>query len=110
MSQAVRIGDDDYEKLATAQEILGLPFPDVVHLGLWTDLLKESPKQNATRAIENYYAFILHQYDDPQDVPVEELEFEGVDQAKTALTIGDEKRRNWEQEQYPDARVNDEYL
>jgi len=97
MSETVRVRDDDYERIAAAQEVLGLSFPEVVHLALNTDLLKESPAQNARRAIQNYYAFILLEYDDPQDVPVDELEFEGVDQAKSALTIGAEKRRNRQQ-------------
>lgn len=92
MSETIRVRDDDYERIAAAQAVLGLSYPEVVHLALNTDLLSESPKQNARRAIQNYYTYILPQYDNPQAVPVDDLEFEGVDQAKSALTIGAQKR------------------
>lgn len=92
MSETIRVRDDDYERIAAAQDVLGLSYPEVVHLALNTDLLSESPRQNARRAIQNYYTYILPQYDDPQSVPVDDLEFEGVDQAKSALTIGAQKR------------------
>lgn len=99
MSHTVRISEEDYEQIVAAQEVLELSFPDVLHLGLWTDLLKGSPRQNATRAVQNYYTFILGEYDDPAEVPVEELGFDAADQAKTAMTIGQEKRENWEAQQ-----------
>ena len=92
MSETVRIRDEDYEKLATAQEVLGLPFPEVVHLALTTDLLKGSVQQNARRAIQLYYAYVLEQYDDVQDVPVEDVTLDSADQAKAGLTVGAEKR------------------
>jgi hypothetical protein len=103
MSETVRVRDDDYERIAAAQAVLGLTFPETVHLALNTDVIKESPAQNARRALQNYYALILEQYDEPQDVPVDELSFEGVDQAKAALTIGAEKRRARQEE--PDGGV-----
>lgn len=92
MSETIRVRNDDYERIAAAQDVLGLSFPDVVHLALNTDLLSESPAQNARRAIQNYYTYILPQYDDPQAVPVDELGFDGLDQARSALTIGAQKR------------------
>lgn len=91
--------DEDYEALAAAQDVLGLPFPEVVHLALNTTLLDGSPAQNARRAIQNYYTFVLREYDDPFEVPVDELGFDSADQAKTATTIGAEKRANWADEQ-----------
>ncbi|MFB6175845.1 MAG: hypothetical protein ABEI99_01625 [Halobaculum sp.] len=92
MSETVRVRDDDYEQMRAAQEVLGLPFPEVVHLSLTTDLLDGSPAQNARRAIQNYQTYILMEYDDPHEVPVEEFEFDSADQVKTAVTIGAEKR------------------
>jgi hypothetical protein len=92
MSETVRVRDEDYEQMRTAQEVLGLPFPEVVHLSLTTDLLDESPAQNARRAIQNYQTYILSKYDDPHEVPVEEFEFDSADQVKSAVTIGAEKR------------------
>lgn len=92
MSETVRVREDDYEQMRAAQEVLGLPFPEVVHLSLTTDLLDESPAQNARRAIQNYQTYILMEYDDPHEVPVEEFEFDSADQVKTAVTIGAEKR------------------
>jgi len=91
MSEPVRIKDDDYEAIATVQDVLGLPFPEVMHLCLTTDVLKGSPQQNARRSIKYYYAYILEQYDDVHDVPVEELTFDSADQAKAGLTVGAEK-------------------
>jgi hypothetical protein len=92
VSEPIRVREDDYERIAAAQAVLGLSFPETVHLALHTDLLDESPAQNARRAIQNYYTYILLQYDDPHEVPVDDLEFDGVDQAKSALTIGAQKR------------------
>jgi len=94
MSETVRIRDADYEAIAAAQEVLGLPFPEVVHLSLNTDVLAGSPAQNARRAIQYYYTYVVEQYDDVHDVPVEELSFESADQAKAGLTIGAEKHEN----------------
>ncbi|WP_123535674.1 hypothetical protein [Halosimplex salinum] len=94
MSETVRIRDEDYEAIAAAQEVLGLPFPEVVHLSLNTDVLKGSPAQNARRAIQYYYTYVIQEYDDVHDVPVEELSFESADQAKAGLTIGAEKHEN----------------
>jgi hypothetical protein len=91
MSEPVRIRDDDYEAIATAQEVLGLTFPEVTHLALTTDILSGSPAQNARRAIQYYYTYVLEQYDDINEVPVEEIEFDSADQAKAGLTIGAEK-------------------
>lgn len=91
MSEPVRLRDEDYEAIETAQDVLGLPFPEVVHLALTTDVLKGSPKQNARRAIQYYYTYVLEQYDDVHEVPVEELSFDGADQAKAGLTVGAEK-------------------
>ena len=99
MSETVRVRDADYEALTDAQDVLGLSFPEVVHLGLNTALLDESPAQNARRAIQNYYTFILREYDDPYEVPVDELSLESADQAKTAMSIGAEKRANWADDQ-----------
>ncbi|EMA47628.1 hypothetical protein [Halococcus saccharolyticus] len=94
MSEPVRIRDNDYEAISTAQEVLGLSFPDALHLSLTTDILKGSPKQNARRAIQYYYTYIVEQYDDIHEVPVEDLTFDGADQAKAGLTIGAEKHEN----------------
>jgi len=94
MSETVRIRDEDYEKIAAAQSVLGLAFPEVVHLALNTEILKESPAQNARRAIQFYYTYIVMEYDDVQDVPVEELSLESADQAKAGLTVGAEKHQN----------------
>jgi hypothetical protein len=94
MTETVRVSDEDYERIAAAAEVLGLTFPEVVELGLSTDLLNESPRQNARRALQNYFVYILGEYDDPHEVPVEDLEFEGPKQAMTALTIGQEKRES----------------
>lgn len=94
MSKPVRIRDEDYEAISAAQDVLGLPFPDVVHLSLTTDVLKGSPRQNARRAIQYYYTYIVQEYDDVQEVPVEDLTFEAADQAKAGLTIGAEKHEN----------------
>jgi hypothetical protein len=92
MSETVRVRDEDYERMEAAQEVLGLSFPEIVHLSLTTDLLDESPAQNARRALQDYYTYILLEYDEPHEVPVEDLSFDSADQAKTALTIGAEKR------------------
>lgn len=94
MSEPVRIRDSDYEAISAAREVLGLSFPDTLHLSLNTDILKGSSKQNARRAIQYYYAYILEQYDDAHEVPVEDLTFDSVDQAKAGLTIGAEKHKN----------------
>jgi hypothetical protein len=91
MSEPVRIRDEDHEAIAAAQEVLGLPFPEVVHLALSTDVLDGSPAQNARRAIQFYYTYVLEQYDDIHEVPVEEIELDSADQAKAGLTIGAEK-------------------
>jgi|GEM_PF-1257537 len=91
MSETVRIRDEDYEAIAAAQEVLGLTFPETVHLSLNTDVLKGSATQNARRAIQYYYAYVVEEYDDVHEVPVEELSFESADQAKAGLTIGAEK-------------------
>lgn len=99
MSETVRVRDDDYEQMQSAQEVLGLPFPEVVHLSLTTELLKGSPAQNARRAMQYYYTYILREYDDVRDVPVEELSFDSADQAKAGLTIGAEKHENQLREQ-----------
>lgn len=37
MSETVRIRDEDYEAMAAVQELLGLPFPEVLHLSLTLD-------------------------------------------------------------------------
>lgn len=92
MSETVRIRDEDYEKIEAAREILGLPFPEVLHLALTTDVLKGSPEQNARRAIQLYHAYVLEQYEDVHEVPVEDLTLDSADQAKAGLTIGAEKR------------------
>ena len=94
MTETIRVSDEDYERIAAAAEVLGLTFPETVELGLSTELLNESPRQNARRALQNYYAYILGEYDEPHAVPVEELEFEGPKQAMSALTIGQEKRES----------------
>lgn len=94
MSEPVRIRDEDHEAIAAAQEVLGLPFPEVVHLSLTTDVLKGSPRQNARRAIQYYYTYIVQEYDDVHAVPVEDLSFESADQAKAGLTIGAEKHES----------------
>ncbi|QKY20282.1 hypothetical protein B4589_007775 [Halolamina sp. CBA1230] len=94
MTETIRVSDEDYERIAAAAAVLGLTFSEVVELGLSTDLLNESPRQNARRALQNYYVYILGQYDEPHEVPVEELTFEGPQQAMTALTIGQEKRES----------------
>ena len=99
MSETVRVRDDDYEQIQAAQAVLGLSFPETVHLALNTELLDGSPAQNARRAIQNYYAFVLREYDDPTQVPVEELSLDSADQAKTGMSIGAEKRANWAAEQ-----------
>jgi len=99
MSETVRVRDDDYEQMQSAQEVLGLPFPEVVHLSLTTELLKGSPAQNARRAMQYYYTYILREYDGVRDVPVEELSFDSADQAKAGLTIGAEKHENQLREQ-----------
>lgn len=99
MSETVRVRDGDYEQIQAAQAVLGLSFPETVHLALNTGLLDGSPAQNARRAIQNYYAFVLPEYDDPTQVPVEELSLDSADQAKTGMTIGAEKRANWAAEQ-----------
>lgn len=91
MSEPVRIRDEDYEAITAAQSVLGLPFPEVVHLSLNTDLLKGSPKQNARRALQYYYTYIVEEYDDVHDVPVEDCSFEAADQAIAGLTVGAEK-------------------
>lgn len=95
MSETIRIRDDDYEAIAIAQEVLGLSFPDVLHLGLTTDILKGSTKQNAKRAIQYYYTYVIERYDDIHEVPVEDLTFDGANQAKAGLTIGAEKHNNY---------------
>ena len=94
MTETIRVSDEDYERIAAAAEVLGLTFSEVVELGLSTDLLTESPRQNARRALQNYYVYILGEYDEPHEVPVDEREFEGPQQAMTALTIGQEKRES----------------
>jgi hypothetical protein len=94
MSEPVRIRDEDHEAIAAAQEVLGLPYPEVVHLALNTDVLKGSPAQNARRAVQYYYTYIVREYDDVHEVPVEELSLDGADQAKAGLTIGAEKHEN----------------
>jgi hypothetical protein len=94
MTETIRVSDEDYERIAAAAEVLGLTFSEVVELGLSTDLLTESPRQNARRALQNYYVYILGEYDEPREVPVDEREFEGPQQAMTALTIGQEKRES----------------
>ena len=94
MSETVRIRDEDYEKIEAAQDVLGLSFPEVVHLALNSDILKESPAQNARRAIQYYYTYIVREYDDVQDVPIDDLSLDSADQAKAALTIGAEKHEN----------------
>lgn len=94
MSETIRIRDEDYEAIAIAQDVLGLTFPDALHLGLTTNILKGSTKQNAKRAIQYYYTYIIERYDDIHEVPVEDLTFDGVDQAKAGLTIGAEKHEN----------------
>lgn len=91
MSEPVRIRDEDHEAIAAAQEVLGLPYPEVVHLALTTDILDGSPAQNARRAVQYYHTYVLEAYDDVHDVPVEELEFDSADQAKAGLSIGAEK-------------------
>jgi hypothetical protein len=40
------------------------------------------------------YAYILQQYDNVQEVPVEDLTLDSVEQAKAGLTIGAEKHTN----------------
>jgi len=99
MSETVRIRDEDYEKIEAAQAVLGLSFPEVIHLALNTELLKESPAQNARRAIQFYYTYIVMEYDDVQDVPIEDRSLDSADQAKAALTIGAEKHENRLQKQ-----------
>lgn len=94
MSEPVRIRDEDYEAISAAQEVLGLSFPDALHLSLNTDILKGSPRQNARRAIQYYYTYVIEEYDDVHEVPVEDLTFDGADQAKAGLTIGAEKHEN----------------
>mgnify|MGYP000569075879 CR=1 FL=1 len=93
MSEPVRIRDEDYEAVSAAQEVLGLPFPEVLHLAMNTEILDGSPRQNARRAIQFYYTYIVQEYDDVTAVPVEELSFESADQAKAGLSIGAEKHR-----------------
>ncbi|ACV49179.1 MULTISPECIES: hypothetical protein [Halomicrobium] len=108
MSETVRIRDEDYEKIEAAQEVLGLSFPEVVHLALNTDVLTESPAQNARRAIRYYYTYIVMEYDDVQDVPVEELSLDSADQAKAGLTVGAEKHENdLEKQRAADAESGD---
>jgi hypothetical protein len=92
VSETVRVRDEDYERLQAAQDVLGLPFPDVVHLALNTDILQDSPAQNARRAIQLYYTFVVERYDAVHEVPVEEIEMDSVDQVKAGLTIGAEKQ------------------
>ena len=99
MSETIRVRDEDYEALAAAQDVLELSFPEVVHLALNTTLLDGSPAQNARRAIQNYYTFVLREYDDPFAVPVDELGLDSADQAKSAMSIGAEKRANWADDQ-----------
>lgn len=91
MSEPVRIRDEDHEAISAVQEVLGLTFPEAVHLSLNTDVLNGSPRQNARRAIQFYYTYILEQYDDVQEVPVEDLTLDSADQARAALTVGAEK-------------------
>ncbi len=91
MSEPVRIRDEDHEAIAAVQKVLGLSFPETVHLSLNTDVLKGSPQQNARRAIQFYYTYILEQYDDVYEVPVDDLTLDSAEQAKAALTIGAEK-------------------
>lgn len=95
MSETVRVRDEDYEAMAAVAEVLGISFPEVVHLSLNTDVLKGSARQNARRAIQYYYTYILNHYDDVHEVPVEELTLDSADQAKAALSIGAEKHENW---------------
>jgi hypothetical protein len=94
MSKTVRVRDEDYEAIEAAQAVLGLSFPEVVHLALNTEILKGSPAQNARRAVQYYYTYVVMEYDDVQSVPVEDLEFDAADQAKAGLTIGAEKHEN----------------
>lgn len=91
MSEPVRIRDEDHEAIAAAQEVLGLPFPEVVHLALTTDILDGSPAQNARRAIQYYHTYVLEGYDDVHAVPVEDLQLDSAEQAKAGLTIGAQK-------------------
>ncbi|WP_323676280.1 hypothetical protein [Halorubellus sp. PRR65] len=91
MSEPVRIRDDDHEAITAAQDVLGLPYPEVVHLALTTDILSGSPAQNARRAIQYYHTYVLEQYDAIQDVPVEDITLDSADQAKAGLTIGAQK-------------------
>lgn len=99
MSEPVRMRDDDYEKVAAAQEVLGLPFPETIHVCLNTDILNGSVTQNARRAIQYYHTYVLEQYDEIHDVPAEDMTFDGADQAIAGLTVGAEKHWDrWESE------------
>lgn len=100
MAQKVRLGDETAEKVRRASAILDLSPSDVVEASIWTDLLTESPKQNARRAVQNYYTFILEEYEDPTAVPVADVGFQRPEQVQTALTIGQEKRENWVDSEY----------
>lgn len=91
MSEPVRMRDEDYEEIAAAQEVLGLPFPETVHLGLTTDILQGSTRQNARRAVQYYYTYIIEEYDDVHEVPVAELSLDSAEQAIAGLTVGAEK-------------------
>ncbi|PSQ16101.1 hypothetical protein BRD00_12105 [Halobacteriales archaeon QS_8_69_26] len=91
MSKTVRVRDEDYEAMEAVQDVLGMPFPEVVHLSLNTDILTGSPRQNARRAIQYYHTYVIKEYDDVHEVPVEDLTMETADQAKAGLSIGAEK-------------------
>ena len=65
--------------------------PRTVHLGLTTDLLKGSTRQNARRALQYYYTYIVEQCDDVHEVPISELTLDSAEQAKAGLTVGAEK-------------------
>jgi hypothetical protein len=103
MSETVRIRDEDYEAISAAKDVLGLSFPDALHLSLNTDVLKGSPRQNARRAIQYYYTYIVEEYDNIHEVPVEDLSFDGTDQAKAGLTIGAEKHESRLEKPRPDS-------
>jgi hypothetical protein len=53
--------------------------------------IRDTTAPVARRAIQYYYTYILEEYDDVHEVPVEDLTFDGADQAKAGLTIGAEK-------------------
>jgi hypothetical protein len=94
MSEPVRVREEDHDAITAVQEVLGLPFPEVVHLGLTTDVLDGSPAQNARRAIQYNDTYVLEQYDDVHDVPVDDITPDGADQATAGLTIGAQKREH----------------